>query len=547
VEPFALLTGLLGGLALFLYGLDQMAGALKAVAGDGMKAVLGRLAGNRLVGVLSGAFVTAVIQSSSVTTVLVVGFVGAGLMSLAQSIGVIMGANIGTTVTAQVIAFDVTRLALLMVALGFGLLYFVKRERVRDRGRVLFGLGLVFFGMTVMAEAMAPLRANEGVLRWMAHMEHPALGIVAGAIFTALVQSSSATTGIVITMARSGLVSLPAGIALSFGANVGTCVTAVLASVGKPRVALRAAVVHVVFNLAGVVVWVAFIDRLAAFVLRMTPGAGIPRQIANAHTVFNVANTALFIGLASPIVRLVEWLVPDRRPAAAELPAPSEAKYLDPGLLDTPALALDRARLEILRIGDRVRAMLDAILPAVLEGPDDALDRVEAMDDAVDGLHGEVVTYLGRISQTALGEAQTHELVELMGATNDLEAIGDIIETNLVQLGRQRIRRHVAVSEATRTVIEGFHRAVVTAADAALLAVTRRDEAAARVVTGMKAEINRLADSAALHEARRLVAREPNRLPAYAIETDVIENLKRIYYFTKRMARAVVREQPPPA
>jgi len=547
VEPFALLTGLLGGLALFLYGLDQMAGALKAVAGDGMKAVLGRLAGNRLVGVLSGAFVTAVIQSSSVTTVLVVGFVGAGLMSLAQSIGVIMGANIGTTVTAQVIAFDVTRLALLMVALGFGLLYFVKRERVRDRGRVLFGLGLVFFGMTVMAEAMAPLRANEGVLRWMAHMEHPALGIVAGAIFTALVQSSSATTGIVITMARSGLVSLPAGIALSFGANVGTCVTAVLASVGKPRVALRAAVVHVVFNLAGVVVWVAFIDRLAAFVLRMTPGAGIPRQIANAHTVFNVANTALFIGLASPIVRLVEWLVPDRRPAAAELPAPSEAKYLDPGLLDTPALALDRARLEILRIGDRVRAMLDAILPAVLEGPDDALDRVEAMDDAVDGLHGEVVTYLGRISQTALGEAQTHELVELMGATNDLEAIGDIIETNLVQLGHQRIRRHVAVSEATRTVIEGFHRAVVTAADAALLAVTRRDEAAARVVTGMKAEINRLADSAALHEARRLVAREPNRLPAYAIETDVIENLKRIYYFTKRMARAVVREQPPPA
>jgi phosphate:Na+ symporter len=548
IDAFALTMGLLGGLALFLLGMEQMAEALKAVAGERMKGILARLTSNRFMGALTGAFVTAVIQSSSVTTVLVVGFISAGLMSAAQSIGIIMGANIGTTITAQIVAFKVTQYALLMVAVGFGTMFFGKRERIRQYGTLVMGLGLVFFGMAVMGDAMRPLRSYEPFLQWMGRMERPALGILAGGLFTALIQSSSATTGVVIVMASQGFITLPAGIALAFGANIGTCVTAMLAAIGKPREAVRAAVVHVGFNVAGVLVWLPFIDQLALAVTAFSPSAGTltgaarlaaetPRQIANAHTLFNVGNTLLFIWFAPQIARIVDRLVPDR-PLAEE--AVIRAKYLDIELLRTPSLALDRARLEILHMGDQVREMLMAILPAMTRGTEEDLDRIERMDDRVDGLHGHIVTYLGKVSQTSLSEAQTANLIGLMAAANDLENIGDIIETNLVSLGRRRIEDGVSISAATWEVINQFHSATAEALGHAVTAVTQDNERAANEVIDMKGRINLLADSAALHEAKRLVAEEPNRLSAYAVEMNMLENLKRIYYFCKRMARSVV-------
>ena len=545
---FPLLMGLLGGLALFLFGMEEMASALKLVAGERMKSILGKLTKNRFMGVVTGAFVTAVIQSSSVTTVLVVGFITAGLMSLSQSIGVIMGANIGTTITAQIVAFKVTKYALLMIALGFLTAFASKRESTKQKGRGLMGLGLVFFGMTVMGDAMKPLRSYEPFLEWMVHMEDPLLGILAGAAFTALVQSSSATTAVVIVMASRGLISLPAGIALIFGANIGTCVTALLASIGKPREALRAAVVHVLFNVLGVLLWVGLIGYLADVVAWLSPSseglegkeklaADTPRQIANAHTVFNVSNTLIFVWFSTLMARFVQRVVPDR-PLAEE--AAVRAKYLDAELLSTPALALDRARLELLHMGGRVREMMAAVPPAVFRGTRESLNGLSTMDDAVDALHGHIVSYLGQISQTRLGEEQTAELMRLLEAANDLENIGDIIETNIVRLGRARLEHGVSVSPQTQAVITEFHQNVSKALEMALMAVSQKNEEAARYVTGMKTEVNRLADSAALHEAQRLVAQEPNRLPAYTLEMDLLENLKRIYYFAKRMARASV-------
>jgi phosphate:Na+ symporter len=545
---FPLATGLFGGLALFLFGMEQMADALKAVAGNRMKTILAGLTKNRLMGVLTGAFTTAVIQSSSVTTVLVVGFISAGLMSMTQSIGVIMGANIGTTITAQIIAFKVTQFALLMVAVGFGLLFFAKRGDLRHHGKGIMGLGLVFFGMAVMGDAMAPLRSYQPFLVWMVAMEDPLLGVLAGALFTALVQSSSATTGVVIVLATQGLITLPAGIALIFGSNIGTCVTALLASIGKPREALRAALVHVLFNVAGVALWIAFIGQLAEVVTWLSPqarelagtqrlAADTPRQIANAHTLFNVTNTLLFVPLAAQFARLVEWLVPDR---PLEEEEEVQAKYLDLGLLHTPALALDRARMEILHMGDRVCEMFRSILPAMLTGRREAIDAVARMDDAVDTLHGRIITYLGEISRLELTEGQNEEFLFLMEAVNDLENIGDIIETNLVALGIERLENDVHVSEPTQAVIREFHAAVAKALENSLQAITQKNELAARVVIDMKQDINRLANSAALHEARRLVAAEPNRLSAYTVEVDILENLKRVYYFCKRMARLVV-------
>jgi len=545
---FPLFTGLLGGLALFLYGLDLLSDALKAMAGGRMKDILSRLTTNRFTSVLTGAFVTAVVQSSSVTTVLVVGFVTANLMTMTQSIGVIMGANIGTTVTAQIIAFNVCEYALLLVSLGFAVFFVGRREKTKHRGLAILGLGLVFFGMGVMGDAMTPLRGYSPFLAAMGRMESLGVGIFTGALFTALIQSSAATTGVVIVLSSQGLLSLPAGIALVLGANIGTCVTALLAAIGKPREAFRASVVHVLFNVLGVLIWLRFIPQLAELVMWMTPDASglsglarisreVPREIANAHTVFNLTNTLLFLPFVGLLARLVGFLIPDV-PASEE--DPGMARYLDPELLQTPSLAVDRARLDILNMGDRVRTMLSRILPAVFEGEKEDLLAVRAMDQAVDVLHGRIIAYLGQLSRKGLGEEESKELVSLMEAANDLESIGDVIETNLVGEGLQRLEEGIRISDATREILSGFHKTIKKALELALQAVGQQSAGAAQAVVAVKEAVNALADSATLHEAQRLVADEPRRLETYSLEVDILKNQKRVYYFAKRMARGVL-------
>jgi len=540
---------LFGGLALFLFGMEQMADSLKAVAGERMKQILAKLTSNRFMGAITGAFVTAIIQSSSVTTVLVVGFITAGLMSLAQSVGVIMGANIGTTITAQIVAFKVTKAALLMVGVGFSMLFLSKHERTKQYGGMLMGLGLVFFGMSVMSEAMKPLRSYQPFLDLMIQMENPLVGILVAAGFTGLIQSSSATTGIVIVMASQGFITLPAGIALAFGANIGTCVTAMLAAIGKPREAVRAAVVHVLFNVAGVLVWVLLIPQLAEFVAWFSPAhpelsgadrlaAETPRQIANAHTIFNVANTLIFIGFTTQIARLVERMIPDSPLEKEGLMV--QAKYLDEELLSTPSLALDRVRLEVLHMGEIVQEMLRDILPAVQNGNRESLAAVRGRDDEVDLLYEQIIDYLGKIGKRSLTDRQTDELLKLMEAVSNLENIGDVIETNLVDLGNDRIDAGISISEPTRKVLAGFHKVISKACDAAIQAVSQNNPQVAQTVVDLKDEISRQENSAAAHQAQRLVAEEPNRIPAYTIEIDIIEKQKRIYYFAKRMAKTVL-------
>jgi phosphate:Na+ symporter len=535
IDLFLLLITLFGGLALFLLGMDRMTEALRVVAGDRLRGVLSKLTSNRFVGMATGAGVTAVIQSSSVTTVLVVGFISSGLMTFEQSIGVILGANIGTTVTAQIIAFKVTTYALLAVAVGFGVSFFAKRPERQVQGTALMGLGLVFFGMAVMGDAMSPLRSSQGFADAMVRLENPFLGIGAAALFTALVQSSSATTGVVIVLAQQGLISPETGIALVLGANVGTAITAILAAIGKPREAARAAAAHLIFNVGGVVLWLPFVGLLAGWVANI--GGGTAREIANAHTIFNVGNAFLFVWFAPQLANLVKRLVPDR---PDDVEALVRAKYLDADLLRTPSLALDRARLELLRMADRVRVMLGRILHEVLDGSRWSLLELPDLDDEVDALHEQIIAYLGQISIRRLSPGETEELFDLMEATNDLEAIGDIIETNLVQLGLSRIEEGLRVSDATRAVLMEFHGSVTEALDLAMLALTQKNEMAARRVGNMKAEINSLERAAAGHQATRLMADAPDRVATYRLEVDVIANLKRIYYFTKRIAREAI-------
>ncbi len=543
---------LFGGLALFLFGMEQMASSLKAVAGDRMKSILAKLTSNRITGAITGALVTAVIQSSSVTTVLVVGFITAGLMSMAQSVGVIMGANIGTTITAQIVAFKVSKYALLLIGIGFSGLFFSKNERIKHYGTMTMGLGMVFFGMSVMSDAMQPLRTYEPFLDLMIQMENPLIGILIAALFTALIQSSSATTGIVIVMASQGFITLSAGIALALGANIGTCVTALLASIGKPREAVRAAFVHVFFNIGGVLLWIAFIEDLAQFVTLFSPvhpnlsgvdrlSAETPRQIANAHTLFNVVNTIVFLGFTTWIARFVEYIIPDQ--SLDEQFIPVTTKYLDEELLSTPSLALDRVRMEILHMSERVQEMLDEIMPAILNGDYEKLNDVEKMDDDVDILYEQIIDYLGKISKNSLTKTQTDELLRLMEAAGDLENIGDTIETNLVALGHERINAGFSISKATRKVLTGFHKEINRAFRISVQAVSHANSEAAQTVLDMKDRITDLAKVAAAHQAERLIADEPNRIKAYTTEVDIIEKQRRIYYFTKRMAKTVISDK----
>ena len=535
IDVFVLLVTLFGGLAIFLLGLDRMTEALRIVAGDRLRDVLRTLTTNRFMGLFTGAGITALIQSSSVTTVLVVGFITSGLMTFEQSLGVILGANIGTTVTAQVIAFKVTTYALLAVAVGFGLTFFSRREMRQNWGAVILGIGLVFFGMSLMGEAMEPLRSSQTFIDAMARLENPMLAMAVAAAFTGLVQSSSATTGVVIVLAQQGLISLESGIALVLGANIGTSITAQLASIGKPREAMRAAVAHSVFNVGGAIAWLPAIGVLAGLVENL--GGGTAREVANAHTIFNGINAALVIWVTGPFARLVERLVPDRPEAEERL---VRARYLDRELLRTPSLALDRARLELLRMAHRVRTMLQQVLPAILSGTKSELAAIEAADDEVDALHGHIISYLGEIGRTRLDTDSTDELVGLMEATNALEAIGDVIETNLVSLGVRRIDGDIRVSDETREVLEGFHRQIVEGLELAMMALTQKNADAARLVGKMKRTINRLEAEAAVHQAERLVVDEPNRVVTYRLEIDLISNLKRVYYFSKRIARVAV-------
>jgi phosphate:Na+ symporter len=541
---FELWSGLFGGLALFLFGMDVMTRALKAAAGDYMKDILSRLTRNRFVGVGMGAFVTALVQSSSVTTVLLVGFISAGLMSTTQSVSVIIGANIGTTITAQILAFKVTELALPMIAAGFLMSFAARTNAWRQAGNGLLGIGLLFYGMGVMSAGLAPLRSYPPFIDFMVTMQNPLLGAVIGAAFTAVIQASAATTGILIVLAAQGLINLEAAIAIALGANIGTCVTAALASIGKPREAVRAAAVHTVFNVAGVLLWIGFIPQLAEFARWISPSADelagaeriaaeLPRQIANVHTFFNVANALLFIGFTTQIARLTEWLIPDRPMRADKAMLP---KHLDEDLLETPSIALEAVRSELRRLGKRVRRMVREIMPAAISGSRGDLERVAAMDKLVDALHIGIIDYLGRISVTHLSDRQSGELVQLVQVANALEQIGDRIATGMVTSAHKRMDEEVTVSPQTAAVLNDYHQFVLAAVSDAIQAVTTQDAELAKDVHKRRKDFNRLTRDLTEYGLDRLKADEPNRLNTFVREMEVMEIFESVFSIARRIA-----------
>ena len=553
ISWFHLTIGLLGGLALFLYGMERMAEALKAVAGTKLRAVLGALAKNRFVGLATGTFVTAIIQSSSVTTVMLVGFVSAGLMTLTQSVGVILGADIGTTITAQIIAFKVTKYALLFVSVGFGMLFLSKRKTLHHYGYIVMGLGLIFFGMGVMSDAMTPLRDYEPFLALMRDMANPLQGILAAALFTALVQSSSATMGLIIVFAMQGVISLEGGIALALGANIGTCATAALAALGKPREAVRVAAVHIGFKVVGVALFAPFIPQFAEWVVQLSPTGDpslegralladvVPRQIANAHTLFNVTLGVAFLPFTKQIAALVTRLLPDR-PAKPVV----KVRFLDRVLLKTPPLAIEVARKELHRLGTKVYDMVVAAEEPVLSGTSAELDEVWTRDKEINALYGEVVMFLSDASRESLTKNQAKEVLDLLSVANDIESIGDVTK-ELLRLGHKRVERGVTVSDQTMRILRGLFATSAEALEVSVKAIKHHSASLAAEVVAKKPVVSQLVHRAEQHQAGRLLVGDPLRLESYTTEIDMIDRLRRIYYHAKRVAKVLAATAKVPA
>lgn len=530
IDAFALTAGLLGGLGLFLLGLRQLTDSLKRLAGDRLTTLIGRFTSNRAKAVGAGIVVTAVVQSSSITTVLAVGFVAAGAMTFVQSVGVVLGANVGTTITAQTIAFDVGTWALTLVAIGALGLVFARSSRIEVRASALLGLGLVFFGMQVMSEAVGPLRDSQVFLDAMARFTNPALGLAAGAAATALLQSSSATTAMVITLAGQGLVSLPAGAAIIVGANVGSCVTAGLAAIGKPAAARRVALFHVLVNLIGAAVWVFLLDQLIDLADAFAPGAAPARQLAMAHTIFNVTVMLALFPVAGRLAAVVERMVADDEPA--------EEPQLDRQLLETPSLALVAVRHELAAMGDVVVDMVRRSVDATLFGTRATLDSLAAADDEIDRRYRSVVAYLSDLGHQPLSEQQADELVALVSAADSLENIGDIVETNLVGMGRRRLDTMVGHQPERVAVIREVHHAVVAALREAVDSLLDPDGTRAQAVLDRKPQLNARIDGAVTGFVRRLDGTDRRALLAHTLEVDMTEALRRVYDITRRLARA---------
>ena len=545
LDTTTLVIGLAGGLAIFLFGMEQMTEAMKKAAGAGLRDLLKKLTSNRIMAVITGALVTAVVQSSSVTTVLVVGFVSAGIMSLQQSVGVIFGANVGTTITAQIVAFDIAAYALLMIAIGFGGMSLGRTARIKNVGAAIMGLGMIFFGMGLMGDATRPLRSYEPFIDIMQSMSNPLLAMLVAAAFTALVQSSSATTGIVIVLASQGFISLEAGIALALGSNVGTCVTAALAAIGKPAAARQAAAVHVIFNLGGALLWVLLIDQLAVIVRDISPShdelagvaraaAEVPRQIANAHTFFNVANTLVFLPFTGVLANLVVRMIPDEDASAAG----RKPLYLDAEVLSVPSLAAERIRLETARIGDRIVEGVRS-MHTERDEPVDPTGFLAAADDA-EALYASVVEYGRKVRTDDAGRRTDAVLGRLLLSANHLMSITDTVRRHMVTLIGEAQAESITPTPATRARIEALTSGVLDTLEGSVRALETGDAERATAVMEAGGRVRRLVDELQEHLEQRLADVEhPTPVRRYRLEFALMEVLARIDYFAQRIAENV--------
>ncbi len=432
---------LIGGLGLFLFGMSYMGDGLQKAAGSKMKDILAALTKNRLMGVLVGTLVTGVIQSSSATTVMVVGFVNAGLMNLNQAVGIIMGANIGTTVTAFLVSLNITQFATFMIGIGVFIYLASKKKKVKSMAEVIIGFGILFIGMKLMGDAMKPLQSNPNFTGLITKFDNPFLGILVGFVMTAILQSSSATTGLLIAVASTGVITFEQAYPIVFGQNIGTCVTALLASIGANKTAKRAAVIHLLFNVSGTILFMIFLRKPVEWaVINFVPNE-VTKEIAAGHIFFNIINVIVLFPFANLLVKASELIIRDDGSEIQHI-----TKYIDDRLLVTPSIALVQASKEVLHLGNLALQEFDTAIKAFFANNEEMTQQVFEIEKKVNELNKLTIEYLVKLDKVSLTNYEKDKLVVLMNTINDIERVGDHAD-NIGELILYKIENNVNFSD----------------------------------------------------------------------------------------------------
>ncbi|MFV0518472.1 MAG: Na/Pi cotransporter family protein [Aminipila sp.] len=546
---FQVIITLLGGLAVFIYGMNLMSDGLQKAAGEKMKSILALLTKNPVIGVIAGALTTAVLQSSSATTVMVIGFVTAGLMNLPQAISIILGANIGTTITAQLIAFKVGDYVWLFILIGFIMYFCMKKESVVNVGQTIFAFGLLFMGINTMSDIMKPIAAMPEVAEmFLAVQDVPVLGVLIGTGLTVVIQSSSASIAVLQNLASqagpdgvSSIIGLQGALPILFGTNIGTTITAVFAAIGSSINAKRTAAAHIIFNVTGTVLFMFFIPAFARFITMISPTGVeyeiVSRQIANAHMFFNIINTVLFLPFIWLLVKIVMKIIPGKDGDVL----PSQPMYLDYKIIEQPVFAIHLATRELSRIANVTLQMITDAKKAFLANDSDALKEVFDNEEVVNKLQDETVKYLASIFATdTLTEHQGNMVSGLIHIASDIEHIGDNC-TNIAEFASEKIKHGYEFSDiACAEIYECFDQASRMTRDS-IKALENGDINLANDILHQEMDMNRMEERLKREHIKRLYDKKCS--PEFTVMyTDIVHNIERIGDSCKNIAEAVLHD-----
>ncbi|TCI47709.1 MULTISPECIES: Na/Pi cotransporter family protein [unclassified Exiguobacterium] len=514
-----------GGLGIFLFGIKSMGDGLQKSAGDRLRDILDKYTTNPFLGVLAGIIVTILLQTSTGTTVITVGLVSAGFMTLRQAIGVIMGANIGTTVTAFIIGFDVGAYSLPMIAIGAVLLFFFKKEKFQHMGQIIFGAGALFYGLELMGDGMRPLRTSEYFFELTQSMsQNPILGVVVGTVFTLIVQSSSATIGVLQELYAGGSIDLKAALPVLFGDNIGTTITAVLAALGASVAARRAAAAHVIFNLVGTAMFLLILPLFTQYIFWITDFLNIESkmQIAFAHGTFNVANTLIQFWFIGTIAWVVTKLVPGE-----DSIVDTKAQHLDPIFIQqSPSIAVEQAKYEVIRMGDFAKLGLDEARSYMETGDKKHAEKSAHIEDALNSLNSKITDYLVQLAAVDLTEHESQQHKTLMHAINDIERIGDHVE-NIIELIDYKTATRITLSPGAQKELTEMYDLTRATLEKSLQTLASGDMVEARQVIEMEAKLDMLERQFRKNHVVRLNTGECDG-QAGMFFVDMLSNLERI-------------------
>lgn len=531
---FTIFLEVVAGLGLFLYGMNLMGSGLQKAAGDKLKSIIGLLTKNRFVSVLVGIFVTAIIQSSSATTVMVVGFVNAGIMQLTQAIGVIMGANVGTTVTAQLVSFNLEQIAPVAVGIGMIILITKKNAKSKHYADILIGFGILFVGMVYMKDAVKPLREVQAFKDMLVNFgSNPFLGILMGFGITLLLQSSSASIGILLALASEGMLPLTAALPILYGDNIGTCTTALISSIGASKNAQRAAVMHLTFNVIGTLLFALFLNAPIAYVVTHLDPTDVGRQIANAHTLFNITNVIIQFPIAGFIVKFAETVIPSKDEAMSGM-----VTHLDKRMLGTPSIALENAFKECINMGIIAKDNVQRSVDAFIEKDSEKVQEVFRVEKDINKIEREIIDYLISLSNSEISLEDRIVVDGLFNTVNDIERIGDHAD-NIAELAQNSIENDLPYSAESKAELVDMLDKVIDAVQSSLDAMRTGDIEIARRVRIMEDKVDSMEKACRAGHIYRLNNSMCN--PESGIMfLDVISNLERISDHATNIADAVV-------